>query len=99
MDVINCSSLAEVRSNIDKIDKEIVLLLSQRGEYVKQATKFKKTSSDITNTKRVEQIIRNVVKHAKELDFDTVTAEDIYRHLIDAFIKLEERTFNKQNCI
>ena len=40
-DVI-CMSLEEVRTNIDRIDREIVVLLAERGGYVQQAVKFKK---------------------------------------------------------
>ena len=39
----NCSSLGEVRANIDRIDRQIVVLLAERGCYVKQTVQFKKT--------------------------------------------------------
>ncbi len=31
-----CSSLEEVRSNIDRIDNEIIKLIAERTEYVKE---------------------------------------------------------------
>lgn len=96
MNIVNCSSLNEIRQNIDKIDKEIVFLLSQRGEYVKQAIKFKRTFGEIKDTKRIDQIINNAVIYAKELGFDAHATEYIYRHLIKAFIQLEENAFARE---
>jgi isochorismate pyruvate lyase len=39
---MKCSSLEEVRENIDRIDNEIINLIAQRGKYVVQASSFKK---------------------------------------------------------
>lgn len=39
---MECKDLEEVRSNIDKIDNQIVKLIAERGSFVKQASKFKK---------------------------------------------------------
>ena len=37
-------SLDQVRAQIDRLDRQIVALLAERGEYVRQAARFKKTS-------------------------------------------------------
>ncbi|MBP5168762.1 MAG: chorismate mutase, partial [Oscillospiraceae bacterium] len=36
-----CSSLEEVRENIDRIDNEIIKLIAERTTYVVQASSFK----------------------------------------------------------
>jgi isochorismate pyruvate lyase len=87
------SSLDEVRANIDKIDKEIVSLLCQRGEYVKQAARFKTTASNIKDSQRLEQIVQKVTSYAKAHNFDPFTIESIYRNMIDAFIQLETKAY------
>ena len=51
-----CASLDEVRSNIDRLDREIVRLLAERGKYVLQAARFKKTKADVHAPERVEQV-------------------------------------------
>jgi len=38
----DCKTIEEVRENINRIDREIVELISQRSRYVEQAVKFKK---------------------------------------------------------
>jgi isochorismate pyruvate lyase len=89
----NFSSLDEIRAHIDKLDKEIVILLSKRGECVKQAARFKTTTANIKDPPRLEQVIEKVTSYAKEIGFDPFTIEIIYRHMIDAFIQLEMKTF------
>ena len=57
---LTCNSLEEVRSNIDAIDQQIVSLIAQRGGFVMQAARFKKTSEDVKAPQRVEQVISKV---------------------------------------
>ena len=91
----NFSSLDEIREYIDKLDREIVILLAKRGECVKQAAQFKTTKANIKDLQRLEQVIEKVTSYAKEVDFDPFTIEVIYRHMIDAFIQLEIKAFTK----
>lgn len=93
MNESNFSSLDEIRTNIDKLDKEIVSLLSKRGEFVKQAAKFKANAVNVKDSKRLEQIIEKVTSYAQEIGFDPFTVEIIYRNMIEAFIRLEMKTF------
>ena len=93
MDTCDFSSLNEVRVNIDKLDKEIVLLLCRRGEFVKQAARYKKDVSDVRDSKRLEQIIEKLTAYAKDLNFDPFIIEIIYRSMIETFIILEEITY------
>jgi isochorismate pyruvate lyase len=90
----NFNSLDDVRSNIDKIDKEIVVLLCKRGELVKQAARFKPDPENIKDMKRLEQIIEKVTTYAKEKNFDSFTIENIYRKMIEEYIELEMKTYS-----
>ncbi|MBU3967776.1 MAG: chorismate mutase [Euryarchaeota archaeon] len=65
-----CRSLDEVRENIDRIDREIVKLISERSSYVRQAAGFKKTTDDVKAPNRVEQVISNKRAYAKEIGLD-----------------------------
>lgn len=87
-DVI-CMSLEEVRTNIDRIDREIVVLLAERGGYVQQAVKFKKTTSDVQAPQRVEQVIAKVKTLATELGANPSVTEQVYRAMIRGFIETE----------
>lgn len=57
---MKCSSLEEVRNNIDRIDNEIIKLIAERGAYVSQASAFKKNEDGVRDTGRVEKVIAKV---------------------------------------
>lgn len=53
----DCKTIEDLRENINRIDRDIVELISQRSRYVGQAAKFKKTMQDVQAPARVEEII------------------------------------------
>ena len=83
--VPECASLEEVRANIDRLDREIVRLLAERGKYVVHAARFKKTASEVQAPARVEQVIANVRRHAGEFGAPADVVERGYRVLIEGF--------------
>jgi isochorismate pyruvate lyase len=78
-----------VRENIDRIDRDIVKLISERSSYVRQAARFKKTKDDVKAPDRVEQVIANKRAYAKEIGLDPDLVERIYRIIISCFIDQE----------
>ena len=86
---INCASIEEVRSNIDRIDRQIVALLAERGIFVKQAARFKKTTDDVKAPQRVEQVIAKVMALSQELGANPSVTEQVYRAMISGFISAE----------
>lgn len=87
--ISSCKSLDEVRSHIDRIDREIVGCLAERGAYVAQAAKFKKSMDDVRAPQRVEQVIGKVRALAEQLGADAVVTEQVYRAMIAGFINAE----------
>lgn len=85
----DCKSIEEVRANIDRIDRQIVTLLAERGGYVKQAARFKKTTNDVKAPQRVEQVIAKVTTLSQELGANPFVAAQVYRAMISAFISAE----------
>ena len=55
-----CQTLAEVRDNIDRLDREIVKLMAERQKYVGEAGRFKKDPAAVSAPARVEAIIAKV---------------------------------------
>lgn len=86
---MKCENLEQVRENIDRIDREIVKLIAERGTYVVQAAKFKNTTDDVKAPQRVEKIIEKVRNLAKEDDANPDIVENIYREMINSFINYE----------
>lgn len=92
---VRCSSLDEVRQEIDEIDRNLVSLLAQRGRLVTQAATFKKTTDDVRAPARVEQVIRKVREIANETGASAEVVEQVYRAMISAFITEELATHAK----
>lgn len=88
---VECKSLEEVRANIDRLDRTIIPLLAERGAYVLQAARFKPDVADVPAPARVEEVIRNVLKLARECGALPDVVEKTYRAMIAAFIAAEHR--------
>jgi chorismate mutase-like protein len=85
----DCTSLDEVRSAIDAVDRQLVKLLAERRGYVLQASRFKKTEGDVRAPARVEQVIGKVRGLAEAEGIEPDLVEAVYRELIAGFIRLE----------
>ena len=86
---VTCTTLEEVRTNIDRLDQQIVTLLAERGRYVSQAARFKKDTDGVKAPQRVEQVIGKVRTLADELGANPDVTESVYRAMIAAFIEQE----------
>lgn len=92
-----CKSLDEVRSNIDRIDNEIIKLIAERTDYVKQASSFKKSEAGVKAPNRVEAVISKVREKAVEYGANPDMVETLYREMISFFINMEMDEFKKSN--
>lgn len=95
--IIQCQSLAEVRQQIDRLDQQMVALMAERGEYVKQAAGFKANPAEVPDPQRVEQIIVKVKKLAEELGGNPAVVEATYRAMISAFIQAELEEYHQRH--
>ena len=93
--MIECNSIDEVRNNINKIDEQIVKLIALRGHFVNQAAKFKKDSDDVKAPTRVEEVLNKVTDLAKSTGANEQVVGNVYRSMINSFIKLEMKEFEK----
>lgn len=92
-----CRSLAEVRAEIDRLDRQLVPLLAERAGYVAQAAGFKPTRAQVVIPERIEDVVAKARASAAETGMDLQLIEDIYRALIDAHIRFEERQWDRLN--
>ena len=90
-----CQNLDHVRKNIDRIDGEIIKLISERSSYVRQAARLKNTKDDVRAPKRVEEVIARVRTLAEKEGLDPDIVEEVYRTMISSFIKYEMKELGK----
>jgi len=80
-----CTSLDDVRSNIDRIDRQLVALIAERGAFVRQAAAFKKTAAEVPAPQRVAQVLAHVRALAGESGADPAVVEATWRAMIGPF--------------
>ena len=92
-----CRTLNEVRKNIDAIDNQNAKLLVKRSSFVLQATYFKTKKSQLIDRKRIARIIKRVSNVAKKQKLSPIIVEKVFRKMINQFILLETKEFNRIN--
>ena len=86
-----CASLAEVRRNIDRIDRQLVGLIAERGAYVRQAAGFKKTADEVPAPQRVAEVLAKVREIAQACGAEPAVVEATWHAMIAAFIDCERQ--------
>jgi isochorismate pyruvate lyase len=92
-----CRTLAEVRENIDRIDRAIVAAMAEREKYVAEAGRFKADPAAVSVPARVEAILGKVKTIAAEDGLAPEVAERTYRAMIAAFEDFERAQWTKRN--
>lgn len=87
-------SINEVRDSIDKLDLEIIELISKRKDLVNEAVKLK-TKDQIVDQKRIEEIIQRLSALAERLDIPGTMVVNIWNCMIQGFIEYEKTNFEK----
>ena|ERR1035437_655017 len=84
-----CTSLDEVRNEIDRIDEQVIALLGRRAEYVKAAARFKISESAVAAPERFAAMLQVRRAWAEREGLSADIIEKIYRDLVNYFIDRE----------
>jgi isochorismate pyruvate lyase len=90
-----CADMAEVRAEIDALDREIVALLADRLHYIDEAARIKKGREQVRDEARIADVLGKVKAVAQHLDIDTKVVATTYRSLIEACIAHELEAFDR----
>ena len=82
-------NINRIRKNIDKIDTQILKLLSIRRKEVLQITKYKKRS-EIVDKKRIDGMLKKLILKGKYFKIESYVIVNIWKAMIKSFIKLEK---------
>lgn len=90
-DLLDVPALAQLRSEIDRIDADLVKLLRQRLDVVERVLKVKQADAIPANIPaRVEQVVERVRAEADRAGLPPALAETLWRQLIAWTIAYEE---------
>ena len=91
-----CTTMADLRSEIDRLDAELVELFAQRVGYIDRAAEIKaEVGMPARIGSRVEEVISNVRRHAVGHGLPPDKLEKLWRKLIDWSIEREEDKLGK----
>jgi isochorismate pyruvate lyase len=94
----DCTSMAEIRAEIDRLDAELVALFAQRTSYIDRAARIKAgIGLPARIAPRVEEVVANVRRHAVAHGLPPDKIEKLWRKLIDWSIEREESTLGKDD--
>jgi isochorismate pyruvate lyase len=91
--VQHCTSMTEVRANIDALDNILVPLLVQRVGYMTQAARIKQDVTHVRDEARIQAIVDRVRAHAVREGGEPAVIETIYRDMMEVCIAFEHREF------
>jgi isochorismate pyruvate lyase len=85
----NCTSLDQVRHEIDRLDEEIIRLIGVRARYVHAAARFKTSEEHVAAPDRQAAMLTVRRAWAEREGLDPAVIEDLYRRLVAWFIQRE----------
>ncbi len=86
----DCASMEEVRTEIDRIDTDLVDLIAERFNYVDRAWQLKQGPGEARVAWRIQQVIDRVKARAMESDLPPELVEALWRQMIGWFVQYEE---------
>jgi isochorismate pyruvate lyase len=92
----DCTSLEDVRVQIDDLDRTIVPLLVERAGYVRRAADFKSDPGDLAAPARQAVVYENVRRIARDHAGDPALIERLYRRLVSEYIAEETAFFDEK---
>lgn len=98
-----CANLAEVRTNIDRLDDEIVRLIAERALYVKDAARFKRDAYQVSAPARQAQVFDKAralaTRHNRGFANLEAVVDATYRAMVAAFIANEQTYFDNMKNV
>lgn len=89
-----CSTMGELRGDIDQLDRIIVELLSIRQGFMEQAARIKQDRNLVRDEQRIEDVVSKAITHAEEVGAHPELVEILYRQMIEWCINYEMEVFD-----
>jgi len=91
-----CSSIEDVRREIDSIDNEIIGLIGKRFTFIREIIKYKNNAEDVVAKERYNTVIARRRELAAMYQLNPDVIENIYRIMMDYFIKEQFELLKKK---
>ena len=88
-------TMADVRHEVDRIDRILVGLLEERQSFMDAAARIKGTRKSVLDRPRIEDVVTKVKAEAERQGLSPAIAEPVWRTLIDRCIAYEFESFDR----
>ena len=92
----NKKKLNLIRVKLDKLDNNLLSLIKQRSNLVKEVLKLKEFKKEIIDNRRINFILRKIHIKSKKLKIDPKITHRIWKNMIWSYIDFERRNFKKK---
>ena len=94
-----CKNMADIRAEIDQLDRQVVALLGQRFAYVKAASKFKTSETTVKAPERFQAMLKQRRAWAEEEGLNADAIEKMYQDLVNHFIDEEMKHWQQSQAL
>ncbi|MEM9749371.1 MAG: chorismate mutase [Pseudomonadota bacterium] len=84
-----CETMADVRAEIDRLDRALVAMLAERQTYIEAAGRIKADRGTVRDPARIEDVVTKVLAEARAQGLSPAIAEPVWRSLIEQCIAHE----------
>ena len=96
MSPLKRKKLSKIRSELDKLDSTLMLIIKKRTNLVKKVLKLKDKKNQIVDEKRIKKILQNIRKKSLKNKIDPKITNRIWKNMILSYIDFERRNFKKK---
>ena len=96
MSPLKRKKLSKIRSELDKLDSSLMMIIKKRTNLVKRVLKLKDKKNQIVDEKRIKKILQNIRKKSLKNKIDPQITKRIWKNMIYAYIDFERRNFKKK---
>lgn len=87
-------TMADVRYEIDRIDRVLVAILAERQSFMDAAARIKPTRERVRDEARIEDVVAKVLAECPKHGLSPAIAEPVWRLLIERCIAYEFESFD-----
>lgn len=92
----DCTTMTEVRTGVDALDRELIALLARRFAYMDAAARIKPERGQVRDEARKAQVIANARAEAERLCLPGDVIAELWEHLVEASIAYELASFDSR---
>ena len=91
-----CADMAEVRAEIDAIDRRLVALIADRLHYIDEAARIKPSRDQVRDEPRIADVLAKARAEALRLGCDPAVVEAAFKALVEESIAHEFAAFDRR---